>query len=32
MIGQTDEDGRPYGGGISPESDRAIIRGPGGWW
>jgi penicillin-binding protein 1A len=32
MIGQTDEDGRPFGGGISPESDRAILRGPGGLW
>jgi penicillin-binding protein 1A len=32
MIGLVDEDGRPFGGGISPESDRAIIRGPGGLW
>lgn len=32
MIGLTDEEGRPFGGGISPESDRAIIRGPGGLW
>jgi penicillin-binding protein 1A len=32
MIGQTDEEGRPFGGGISPESDRAIMRGPGGLW
>ena len=22
----------PFGGGISPESDRAILRGPGGLW
>ena len=27
-----DEGGRPFGGGISPESDRAILRGPGGLW
>jgi penicillin-binding protein 1A len=32
MIGLTDEEGRPFGGGISPESDRAILRGPGGLW
>jgi penicillin-binding protein 1A len=32
MIGLTDDEGRPFGGGISPESDRAIIRGPGGLW
>jgi penicillin-binding protein 1A len=32
MIGQVDEEGRPFGGGISPESDRAILRGPGGLW
>jgi len=32
MIGQTDDEGRPFGGGISPDSDRAIMRGPGGLW
>jgi penicillin-binding protein 1A len=37
MMGIQDEEGRPYGGapvgaGISPEANRAIIRGPGGLW
>jgi len=32
MIGLTDEGGRPYGGGISQDADRAILRGPGGLW
>jgi penicillin-binding protein 1A len=32
MIGQTDGDGRPFGGGISQDADRAILRGPGGLW
>jgi penicillin-binding protein 1A len=38
MMGYPDEEGRPYGGppnmrgGISPEANRAIMRGPGGLW
>ncbi|MCC6948755.1 MAG: penicillin-binding protein 1A [Bradyrhizobiaceae bacterium] len=32
MIGLTDEEGRPFGGGISQDADRAILRGPGGLW
>ena len=38
MIGLQDEQGQqpyggnPYGGGVSPEANRAIIRGPGGLW
>ncbi len=33
VIGLTDEQGRPFGGGgISPESDRAVGRGLGGLW
>jgi penicillin-binding protein 1A len=38
MMGYPDEDGQPHGGpptfrgGISPEANRAIMRGPGGLW
>jgi penicillin-binding protein 1A len=32
MIGQTDDEGRPFVGGISQDADRAILRGPGGLW
>jgi penicillin-binding protein 1A len=32
VIGLTDEEGRPFGGGISPESERAVGRGLGGLW
>jgi penicillin-binding protein 1A len=32
VVGFSDGEGRPFGGGISPESDRAIMRGPGGLW
>ncbi len=32
MVGMADDDGRPFGGGISQDADRAIMRGPGGLW
>ena len=32
VIGVSDDSCQPFGGGITPESQRAVGRGLGGWW